>query len=156
VHRGVKPEGVVGGAQVVVDGLRHAHHEDPVLAQPASHPEGVLTADRDQGVHAVLGQGPLDLLRAAVAVRVGARCAQDGAPERQDVLHIGQIERLDKSLHRPPPTVPESDDLVPMHVDPLADHRPDHRIEARAVPTPREYADTHNQFAFPLVPCLTA
>jgi hypothetical protein len=47
VHRGVEPERVVGGAQIVVDGLGHSHHENPVVAQPFGYPEGVFTADCD-------------------------------------------------------------------------------------------------------------
>ena len=49
VDRGVEAEGVVGGAEVVVDRLRHADDADAVLGvQPRGDAERVLAADRDQ------------------------------------------------------------------------------------------------------------
>ena len=56
VHRGVEAERVVGGAEVVVDGLRHADDLHARLVQPRRDAEGVLAADRDQRVDAEAGQ----------------------------------------------------------------------------------------------------
>src|SRR6185437_13165979 len=91
----------------------------------------------------MLDERLLDLLCAAVAVGVRARRAQDGAAERKDVLHVGQPERLDQALHRAPPPLPESNDLMAVDFDPLADHRPDHRIKSGAIPAPGKHTDTH-------------
>ena len=46
-------------------------------------------------------------------------------------------------LDRPPPAVAEADDLVAVVVDPPAHDRPDDRVQARAVASPREHADPH-------------
>ncbi len=57
VDRGVEAEGVVGGAEVVVDRLRHADDRHAVLAVEArGGSERVLAADRDQPVDAVVLQ----------------------------------------------------------------------------------------------------
>ena len=64
VDRGVEAEGVVGGAEVVVDRLRHADDVDPApRASAGRDPERVLAADRDQPVDpglAEVGGDPLD------------------------------------------------------------------------------------------------
>ena len=57
VHRGVEAEGVVGGAEVVVDRLRHADDLHAVVVQLRRDAEGVLAADRDQRVDARARRG---------------------------------------------------------------------------------------------------
>ena len=88
--RGVEAERVVGGAEVVVDRLGHADDADAVVGQPLRDAEGVLAADRDQRVDALLGEDLLDLVDTAVdLVRVGARGAAgscrrgSGCPRRR-------------------------------------------------------------------------
>ena len=79
VHGGVEAERVVGGAEIVVDRLRHPDDGDSLFPQPGRHAEGVLAADRDQRVDAESGEVVLDPLdaaavaRAAGLQRVGAR-----------------------------------------------------------------------------------
>ena len=53
LHRGVEAEREVGGREVVVDRLRHAHDVHAVAAELVRHAEGVLAADRDQRVDAL-------------------------------------------------------------------------------------------------------
>ena len=81
LHRGVEPEREVGGGEIVVDGLRHAHHGDPrLLAEAGGDPEGVLTADHDQRVDPLAAQRVEHRRDTVVGlVRVGAGRAQDGA-----------------------------------------------------------------------------
>ena len=83
VDRGVEAEGVVGGAEVVVDRLRHADDLDAVLVVEARRrAQRVLAADRDQPVDAgglqVLG----DPLRAAVLARTGWSARSRGSCRR--------------------------------------------------------------------------
>ena len=71
VHRGVEAEGVVGGAEVVVDRLGYPDYGDALLAQPGGYAQGVLTANGDERVDAKTGEvvlDPLDAVAAAVAV----------------------------------------------------------------------------------------
>ena len=94
VDRGVEAERVVGGVEVVVDRLGYADDVHAVLVQLGGDAEGVLAADRDQGVDAELLEVRLDLLDAAVDLeRVGARRAEDRAAARQDAAHLLDAER---------------------------------------------------------------
>ena len=96
VDRGVEAEGVVGGAEVVVDRLRHADHLDAGSScSRDGGAERVLAADRDQAVDAVGLQVLGDPLGAAVLLeRIGPRGAEDGAAARQDAAHLGDPERV--------------------------------------------------------------
>ncbi len=85
VDGGVEAEGVVGGTEVVVDGLRHSDDVDAEVVQLGGDAEGVLAADRDQRVDPELGEVRLDLLDATVDLeRVGARRAEDRAAPRAE------------------------------------------------------------------------
>ena len=114
VDRRVEAEGVVGGAEVVVDRLRHADDPDAALGvQSRGDAEGVLTADRDQAVDPFLRQVCDDPLGAAVLLEgVGARGAEDRAATRQDAAHLGHPQRPARALERAVPTVAVADELV--------------------------------------------
>ena len=80
VDGGVEAERVVGGIEVVVDGLGHPDHVDADLAQLGRDAQRVLAADRDQGVDGQVMQVGDDLLDAALDLeRVGPAGAEDGA-----------------------------------------------------------------------------
>ncbi len=144
VDRGVEPEGVVGGVEVVVDRLRHADDVDAHLAEPGRHAEGVLAAYRDQRVDAVVVQRGRDLVEAVVDLeRVGARRAEDRAAARQDAAHLGHAERHRDVLERALPAVPEPDELVAVDADALADDGADHRVQAGAVAPAGQHTDSH-------------
>src|SRR6476469_1135331 len=144
VHRGVEAEGVVGGAEVVVDGLRHTDHADAVVGQPLRDAEGVLAADRDQGVDLELGEDLPDPLDAAVdLVRVGPRRAEDRAAAGQDVLDLVEPDRLDEALDRALPAVAETDGVPPVGLDALADHGANDRVESWAVTATCEQSNAH-------------
>jgi hypothetical protein len=142
--RGVEAEGVVGGAQVVVDGLGDADDVQPLGGQPGRDPEGVLAADGHQRVDAQVGQVAPHLLDAVVHLHhVGARAAEDRAAARQDAARRLDVERHGDLLQRPPPAVAEPEELVAVHLDALADDGADDRVEAGAVATAGEDADAH-------------
>ncbi len=144
VHRRVEAEGEVGAGEVVVDGLGYADHIDAEVGQLGRDPEGVLAADRDQRVDAVLGEVRLDLLHAAVDLeRVGPRGPQDRAATRQDPAHLGHPELHGDALERAAPSVTEADEVVVVVLDPLADHRPDHRVQPRAVASAGQHSHAH-------------
>ena len=85
LHGGLKAEGEIGGADVVVDRLGHTNERQPLLAQAQRHAERVLAADRDQRVQALALEGLLDPLQRthATVEGVGARGAEDRAAARQ-------------------------------------------------------------------------
>ena len=73
VQRGVESERNVGGAQIVVDRLRHADHVDAVGLQPARDAQRVLAADRDHALKVVALKCLPDALDAVLApVRIGS------------------------------------------------------------------------------------
>ena len=121
--RGVEAEGVVGGGQVVVDGLGHADALDAVLVvQPRGDAEGVLAADRDQRVDLVLGEVLLDPADTVLRLeRVGAGRAEDGAAAGQDAAYGRDVERDGVALERAAPAVPVADEFVRVLLHALAD-----------------------------------
>jgi hypothetical protein len=145
VDGGVEAEGVVGGTEVVVDGLRDTDHVDAELVQLGGHAEGVLTADRDQGVDALRGEVVLDPLDPVLDLEgVGAGRAEDGAAAGQDAADLRDTQGAGQALEGTLPAVPETHEFVTVVGDALADHRPDHRVETWAVAAAGEHADTHD------------
>ena len=131
VHGRVEAEGVVGGAEVVVDRLRHPDDRDPLLAQAGGHAERVLAADRDQRVHAEAGQvvlDPLDAVAAAAAralQRVGAGRPEDRAAARQDAAYRLHVQGHRVAFERPAPPVAEPDEFEAVLLYALTDHGAD-------------------------------
>ncbi len=150
VHRGVEAERVVGGAQVVVDGLGHPDHLDPGLVQPRRGAQGVLAADRDQRVDAERGQVVLDPLHPgpaararAVGQRVGPRRAEDRPAPRQDSAYRLHVEGDGVPFQRPAPAVPEPHEFVAELRGAPADQRTNNRIQSWAVAAARQHSDSH-------------
>ena len=155
VHRGVEAERVIGGTEVVVDGLRHADDGNALVVQPGRDAKRVLAADDHQGVdaepvHVVLD--PLDAgpARAGLLERIRPRRAEDRAAARQDAAHRGHVERHRVRFKRPPPAVTKSEELDPVILSTLAYHRADHRVQSRAVAAPGK--DSHSHRAKPSRP----
>ena len=80
VGGGVKADGVVGAADVVVDGGGHAHGVDPRGAELLGAPEGAVAADGDDAVDARVLAGADRLLDALVRGELlAAGGVEDGA-----------------------------------------------------------------------------
>src|SRR5690606_8792597 len=120
VDRSVEAEGVVGGVEVVVDGLGHTDHVDTVVVELARDAEGVLTADCDERVHPERGHVVLDPLDAALDLHeVGARGAEDGTAAREDAADRLDVQRHGVAFQGAAPPVTESDELVSVFLDAL-------------------------------------
>lgn len=145
IDRRVEPEGVVGGREVVVDGLRYADTGDPVLAPEAvGHPQRVLAADHDERVDPMSGEAlphPSDAVLGPE--RIGARRSEYGAAARQDSAYFRDAERDGAVLQWPAPAVLESGEAEAVLLDALADGSPDDRVEPGAVPAPGQHSDPH-------------
>src|SRR5262249_341410 len=147
---GVEAEGVVGGAEVVVDRLRYADDVDAQLVQLGRHAEGVLAADRHERVDAVVRQVALDPLDTTVDLeRVGPRGADDGPAARPVPAYRGGAGWPGRPFGGPPPAVAEPDELVAVRRNTLTDDGPDDRVEAGAVAATGEHADTHDALVLP-------
>src|SRR5215471_21364055 len=119
VHRGVEPERVVGGAEVVVDGLGYPHDRHALGVQARGHPEGVLAADRHQCLNPEAGEVCLDPLQPGPAARrrvLGQRVGSGGAKyrpaARQDAPDRLDVQRDRVALQRPAPAVAEAQKLI--------------------------------------------
>jgi hypothetical protein len=144
VHGRVEAKGVVGGAEVVVDRLRHADDLDPLLVELLCGAKRVLAADGDQAVDPgsieVLG----DPFRPALLLeRIRPRRPENGPAAREDAADLGHAEWPSIVVQGPGPAVSVADELVPVLADPLAHDRADHRVEARAIPSAGQHAKSH-------------
>src|SRR3954466_4464624 len=93
LHRRVEAERVVGGAEVVVDGLRYADNTQTVFGELGRHTERVFATDRDEPVDAQRREVGLDPLDAALDLdRVGPRGAEDRATTREDAARGADVE----------------------------------------------------------------
>ena len=142
LHRGLEAEREVGAGEVVVDRLRDADDAHAVVHQPPGHAERVLAADRDQRVDPLLVEHGLELLEAALLlVGVRPRRAEDRAAAVQDAARVLVRERGASRRQHAGPAVAEADEVVAVHLDPLAHDGADDRVEAGAVSAAREYSD---------------
>ena len=144
VERRVEPEGDIGGAEIVVDGLGHADHVQALGEQPAGRPQRVLAADRDQPVEAMALKRLAYLIHAVGPLEdVGAAAAQDGAAPGQDAAGGLDRELLGHIVQRAAPAVAEPDQLIAELVHALAHRGADDRVQAGAIPSAREHPDSH-------------
>ena len=132
VDRGVEAERVVGGVEVVVDGLGHADDLHAVLVQGGRDAERVLAADGDQGLDRKL--------RRFSSMRSTPPSTFSGLvrDEPRIVPPRGRMPRTDSArraravaLERPAPAVTEADEVVPVARDALAHDGADHCVQAR-------------------------
>src|SRR5690606_6027539 len=108
------------------------------------HAERVFAADRDEGVHAGVGEVRLDPLDAPLDLEgVGPGRAEDRATAREDAPNLLDAQRLRLALERAPPAVPEPHELVAIGGHALADDRPAHRVETGAVAATGQHSDSH-------------
>ena len=142
VQRGVEAEGDVGGADVVVDRLRHPDHVETMLGVEAvGGAEGVLAADCDQTIEAEIAHGRGDRLRAVVALeRIRPRGAEDGAAAGQDAARRLDRKLLGVAFQRTAPAVAKADDLISVNVDSLSHHGADYGVEAGTIPAPGQHS----------------
>lgn len=152
--RRVEAEGVVGGGQVVVDGLRNTDDMDAVLVvQARGHAQGVLAADRDERLDLLLGEVLLDAPDAVLLLeRIRPRGAEDGAATGQDAAYGGDVEPDGVVLERPAPAVAEADEVVVVLLHALADDAPDDGVESGAVAASGQYSDPHGKVPSPRLP----
>src|SRR5439155_21548229 len=134
LHGAGQPEGDLSGREVVDDRLRNADDAHPFGRQLVGHTERVLAADDHERVDALLAQGRHRLVDSALdLVRVGARGAEDGATPRQDAAAALDVEGYRRPLYHASPPLGEADQLVAVVTLAPPHHRPDDRVEPRAV-----------------------
>ena len=144
VDRGVEAERVVGGAEVVVDRLRHPDDVDPGLVQPPGGAERVLAADRDQPVDARLLEVRGDPLGPPSSLNGFVREEPRIVPPRGRMPRTSGIPSgLRVALERAAPAVAKADELMPVLADALAHDRADHGVQPGAIAAARENSESH-------------
>ena len=155
LDRRAEADRALGVAEIVVDRLRDAD-QAPValLRQPAQDREAAVAADADQRAEAELVVAVDDLVRAvdraAVGRRIGERIAavgraEHGAAEVQDAGDAvrGQLDRVDRAPEQAVGRLADPEHLPAVAEHRALDHRPDHGVQAGAVPAARQQTDPH-------------
>ena len=143
-HRRVKPERVVGGGQIIVNGLGHPDDTQPIICELLGHTQCVLATDRDQRLDAgSLDVRPDPLQSTVDLVRVGPRGPQDGATTCEDPVDVRETQRTDQALQRALPTVPEAHELIAVSLHSPDHRRPDNRVQSRAISAACQHSDSH-------------
>src|SRR5579864_66376 len=75
--------------------------------------------------------------------RIGTRSPQYRSATRQNTGHRAKIEGHCHIFQQAAPAFKKSHELVAVMKAALANHRPDHCVQARAIPAAGQYADFH-------------
>jgi hypothetical protein len=143
-HGSVKTERVVGGSQIVVDGLRNAHDRKANGGELGRHAQSVFTTDDNKTFDA---EPTYCVENAAftVVISVGIRSAgpEDRASPREDATDGGDIKWHRVAFHGSSPPVPKSEELITVDLDTLAYDSSDHGVQTRAITAPRQHSYPH-------------
>jgi hypothetical protein len=145
-HGGVKTERVVGGSQIVVDGLWYAHDRKANRGELGRHAQRVLTPDDNKTFdrQAVYGlENPA--FTVVISIRIGSAGPQDRASAREDATDSADIKWHRVPFHGSSPPVTKSDELVPVDLDTLAYDGSDHGVQTRAVAAASQHSYTHGR-----------
>src|SRR5262249_37739796 len=134
----------VGAAHVVVNGLGNGHHVYATLEQLLRDGLRVVSAQRDQGVHAILLQ-VLDAAVHAISLLCGirARSAEDGSATRQDPGHSFQVQGLCQVFQHAAPAFEKADELVVVMKLSFAHDGAYDRVQSGAIPAAGKNSDLH-------------
>ncbi|OPZ14536.1 MAG: hypothetical protein BWZ10_01892 [candidate division BRC1 bacterium ADurb.BinA364] len=154
LHRGVEAEGVIGFADVIIDGFRHSNGAQAFFRQFAGDGQRAVAANGHQRLNAqfaaALDAAVADIDRLFVflfsrkeAKRIVAiGCAQDRAAFGQDSGHIGILEQSPAILGQPKIAVLESDDFHAVARHGRLGHSANDGVEAGAVAPAGQNADS--------------
>ena len=145
-HGGVKTECVVGGAQIVVDGLWYAHDRKANRSELCCHAERVLTSDDNKTFHTqaiYCVENPA--FTVVISIRIGSAGPQDRASPREDATDGGDIKRHRVPFHGSSPSVTKSDELVTVDLDALAYDSSDNCVQTRAVAAASKHSYAHGR-----------
>jgi len=143
-HGGIKTERVVGGSQVVVDGLWHAHDRKTNGGELGRHAQGVLTPD-DNKTFDTQATDRVENPEFTVVISIGICSAgpEDRASPREDATDGGDIKWHGVPFHGSSPAVSKSDELITVDLDALAYDSSDHCVQTRTVTAPRQHSYPH-------------
>src|ERR1700676_1567243 len=134
VAGGIKSEGIVRSAQIVVNGLGNSDYVQAFFVEFLGDRQGIVPSDGDQGVNLVLldgGDASVDSIRAFR--RVGARRAQNGSATGQNSTDRVQVERHALVFDQTAPALHETDELIVIMKYTLTYHRADDGVQPWAI-----------------------
>ena len=152
---GGETEGDVGADEIIVDGLGDADEVDAVLNEVVGAGHGAVTADDNDGVEFVAGDGVEALLRAVLedGLAVGAISdgesrgvgfvggAEDGAAKGEDAGDIAKVEWSELVFDEPEEAVLDAEDLPAVIEDGGLGDGSDDGVEAGAIASSCQDAD---------------
>ena len=143
-HGGIKTERVVGGSQVVVDGLWYPHDRKANRCELGCHTERVLTSDDNKTFHTqaiYCVKNPA--FTVVISVRIGSARPQDRASPWENPTDGGDIKRHRIPFQGSSPSVTKSDELVTVDLDALAYDSSDNCVQTRAVAAASQHSYAH-------------
>ena len=147
VAGGVKADGIVRAADVVVDGGGNAHHLQPhpricrLPGQGQRPPEGAVAADGHDAVQPQQLAGPDGFLPARLIHELlAAGRIEDGAAPVDDVADTAAVQPDKVTGDQPAPPPADTDTLNPP-ANRRADHSPNCRIHARRIAAAGQHTD---------------
>ncbi len=128
-HGRVKTERIIGGSQIVVDGLWYAHDRKADRGELGGHAQRVFAPDDNesfeaQATHCV--ENPA--FTVVISVRIGSAGPQDRASPRENATDSGDVKRHRVPFKRSAPPITKSDKLVTVDLDALAYDSSDHGV----------------------------
>ena len=138
-NRSIETKGVIGGIDVIINGLRHAHYRHAVIRKPLCTLEGSLTTNGYKCIYPGIRHVGLNLFKAGLElIRMQAAGAQDGAAAQQNTVNFRIVIKIAAAVfHQADPTVLITDDGISKLVGCGTHYRTDYSIEAGAVATGR-------------------
>ena len=141
----VEAEGVVGAAEIVVDGLRDADDVQTLFVHESGGTgQSSLAADRNDRVDAVGAHHLTHPLRPAALIGVGARSAEDGAAAAGESTNVEHRHVEHIVFEQAAPPVADSDERILVGANALADDSADDRVESGAVTAGGQYTYLHS------------
>jgi len=115
-----------------------------VFIQPLRHPEGVVAANRDEGIETQPGERLAQLFdRLGLFVRVGAGRTEDGPPLVEDLISFARLEGNGIPLDGPAPPLQQPKALT-APVGNSADNSADDGIQRGTISPAGQHRDLHD------------
>ena len=145
-NSGVKTESVVGGAQIVINGLGNTDDGQTRIRQTLGTGKSAFTADGDNGVNPVAFHHNFDVFGSAVrpVERVGARGADNSAAAGRQTAYLLPRKVHEVAFDYATPPVTKTDEFVAVLLDTVENCAADNGVETGAVASGGKQTDFHD------------
>ena len=130
----IESERVVGAPQVIVDRFRNANYVHTLFMQFLGDRQRVIASNGDQSIDLVSLDGADATIKSVRTLgRIRSRRPQNGSTTWQDPAYGIKIQRHALVLDQSAPALQESDELVVVVKNSLANHSANHRIQSGTI-----------------------